>query len=214
MRLFIVAVTLSLTLTFLIAGVPGAGTLADAQENCHPSYEGACLDASLSDYDCYGGEGNGPGYTGEVTVVGPDKYDLDNDDDGIGCDGVSMPAATEAATATSTPEVEASPTGVSTAPPTQSAPQATLTATTAAAVAPKAGSGPASWNGNDPMPWLVAGLAGAGIAWLIAGVSGAAVRVAARGAKGDDARRPAPHHFVPTMRPTRRSDDKRGSVDK
>lgn len=54
--------------------------------NCHPSYTGACLDANASDYDCRGGGGNGPYYTGRVTVVGPDVYRLDGDGDGTGCD--------------------------------------------------------------------------------------------------------------------------------
>ncbi|MEU4321141.1 hypothetical protein ACFV24_12125 [Nocardia fluminea] len=39
-----------------------------------------------SDVDCASGSGNGPAYTGRVRVVGPDVYDLDRDDDGIGCD--------------------------------------------------------------------------------------------------------------------------------
>jgi endonuclease YncB( thermonuclease family) len=47
--------------------------------NCHPSYAGACLDPSSPDYDCAGGEGDGPDYTGPVRVVGPDDYGLDND---------------------------------------------------------------------------------------------------------------------------------------
>ncbi|MBF6184039.1 MULTISPECIES: hypothetical protein [Nocardia] len=33
-----------------------------------------------------GGSGNGPAYTGRVRVVGPDEYDLDRDNDGIGCE--------------------------------------------------------------------------------------------------------------------------------
>ena len=53
--------------------------------NCHPSYEGACLDPNASDYDCAGGSGDGPKYTGTVTVVGPDVFGLDGDSDGIGC---------------------------------------------------------------------------------------------------------------------------------
>jgi len=56
------------------------------QPRCHPSYEGACLDPNCSDYDCAGGSGNGPCYTGTVRVVGPDVYDLDRDRDGIGCE--------------------------------------------------------------------------------------------------------------------------------
>ena len=56
------------------------------QTNCHPSYQGACLDPNASDYDCAGGEGNGPEYTGTVTVIGPDEFDLDADGDGLGCE--------------------------------------------------------------------------------------------------------------------------------
>lgn len=55
-------------------------------DDCHPSYAGACLDPTASDYDCSGGSGNGPRYTGRVTVVGPDVWDLDRDNDGIGCE--------------------------------------------------------------------------------------------------------------------------------
>jgi endonuclease YncB( thermonuclease family) len=54
--------------------------------NCHPSYKGACLDPNASDYDCAGGSGNGPKYTGPVTVVGYDEYGLDADGDGVGCE--------------------------------------------------------------------------------------------------------------------------------
>jgi resuscitation-promoting factor RpfB len=54
--------------------------------NCHPSYTGACLDPSASDYDCAGGSGDGPKYTGFVHVVGYDEYGLDADNDGLGCE--------------------------------------------------------------------------------------------------------------------------------
>jgi hypothetical protein len=57
-----------------------------ADASCDPSYEGACLDPTASDYDCAGGSGDGPQYTGTVTVVGDDHFDLDRDGDGIGCD--------------------------------------------------------------------------------------------------------------------------------
>lgn len=53
--------------------------------SCHPSYSG-CLKADASDYDCAGGSGNGPYYTGRVSVIGPDVFDLDRDNDGIGCE--------------------------------------------------------------------------------------------------------------------------------
>lgn len=52
---------------------------------CHPSYSG-CLKSSASDYDCAGGSGNGPYYTGRVQVIGPDVFDLDRDNDGWGCE--------------------------------------------------------------------------------------------------------------------------------
>jgi pyruvate/2-oxoglutarate dehydrogenase complex dihydrolipoamide acyltransferase (E2) component len=55
------------------------------QANCHPSYD-PCLDPNASDYDCEGGSGDGPEYTGLVTVNGSDDYDLDRDGDGTGCD--------------------------------------------------------------------------------------------------------------------------------
>jgi hypothetical protein len=54
--------------------------------DCDPSYEGACLDPSASDYDCQGGSGDGPEYTGTVTVTGDDHFGLDRDGDGIACE--------------------------------------------------------------------------------------------------------------------------------
>jgi hypothetical protein len=55
------------------------------EENCHPSYD-PCLDPNASDYDCDGGSGDGPEYTGPVTVKGDDPYDLDSDGDGYACE--------------------------------------------------------------------------------------------------------------------------------
>ena len=52
--------------------------------NCTPGYS-PCL-APKSDYDCAGGSGNGPGYTGLVHVTGSDPYDLDADGDGVACE--------------------------------------------------------------------------------------------------------------------------------
>lgn len=52
---------------------------------CHPSYSG-CLEPNASDYDCAGGSGNGPYYTGPVRVLGPDIFDLDRDGDGVACE--------------------------------------------------------------------------------------------------------------------------------
>jgi hypothetical protein len=56
--------------------------------NCTPGYS-PCLPEGPSDYDCYGGSGNGPAYTKPgVTyhVTGSDPYDLDADGDGLGCE--------------------------------------------------------------------------------------------------------------------------------
>jgi hypothetical protein len=60
----------------------GGGGGAD----CDPNYSGACLDPNSPDYDCEGGSGDGPDYTGRVEVVGDDHFDLDRDGDGVGCD--------------------------------------------------------------------------------------------------------------------------------
>lgn len=58
----------------------------DAASECDPSYSGACLDPYAYDYDCEGGSGDGPAYTGTVSVVGEDHFDLDRDSDGVGCE--------------------------------------------------------------------------------------------------------------------------------
>lgn len=52
---------------------------------CHPSYSG-CLTPGIGDYDCRGGSGDGPNYTGKVQVLGPDVFRLDRDGDGTACD--------------------------------------------------------------------------------------------------------------------------------
>jgi hypothetical protein len=76
-------------------GVPPgcAGYAADLQarraepaEKCDPNYEGACLNPDSPDYDCSGGSGNGPDYTGPVRSVGSDPFDLDRDGDGYACE--------------------------------------------------------------------------------------------------------------------------------
>jgi hypothetical protein len=62
---------------------------AEAEEEaseCDSNYAGACLDPYAYDYDCEGGSGDGPEYTGYVTVVGEDHYGLDADSDGTGCE--------------------------------------------------------------------------------------------------------------------------------
>lgn len=56
----------------------------DGGDNCTPGYS-PCLPPA-SDYDCAGGSGNGPAYTGTVRVTGSDPYGLDSDGDGFGCE--------------------------------------------------------------------------------------------------------------------------------
>jgi beta-lactam-binding protein with PASTA domain len=51
---------------------------------CTPGYS-PCLPPA-SDYDCAGGSGDGPRFTGPVRVSGIDIYDLDDDSDGRGCE--------------------------------------------------------------------------------------------------------------------------------
>ena len=63
---------------------PAPPTTVAAAAGCHPSYS-PCVPVA-SDVDCEGGSGNGPAYTGRVSVIGPDEYDLDRDGDGTGCD--------------------------------------------------------------------------------------------------------------------------------
>ena len=60
-------------------------TDTSSEQKCHPSYSG-CLNPNVSDYDCAGGSGNGPYYTGMVRVIGPDVFGLDRDGDGWGCE--------------------------------------------------------------------------------------------------------------------------------
>jgi hypothetical protein len=79
-------VTLALSAVAVLIGVSGCGVGASGSSACDPSYHGACLDPSAADYDCEGGSGNGPKYTGRVRVVGDDHFGLDRDDNGIGCE--------------------------------------------------------------------------------------------------------------------------------
>ena len=78
-KLFVVAATAA---AMLVAGA----TPATAARRCDRNYKGACLRANASDYDCAGGSGDGPYYTGLVRVVGVDHYGLDRDGDGVACE--------------------------------------------------------------------------------------------------------------------------------
>ncbi len=59
---------------------------SEGGSDCDPNYEGQCLDPNSPDYDCEGGSGDGPEYTGPVTVVGDDHFGLDRDGDGSACE--------------------------------------------------------------------------------------------------------------------------------
>jgi hypothetical protein len=84
-RLVAALASLSLVCGAVAADAPAAVDKKPPKK-CHPSYKGACLDPNASDYDCIGGSGNGPKYTGLVRVVGPDVFRLDADHDGWGCE--------------------------------------------------------------------------------------------------------------------------------
>lgn len=76
----LLAVVVVAAAVIVSSGVPAVA------KRCHPSYKGRCLKVNAGDYDCIGGSGNGPNYTGRVRVVGPDVFRLDADHDGIGCE--------------------------------------------------------------------------------------------------------------------------------
>jgi len=88
MAIRMVTLLVGLVLGALFVGVAGEVTAQD----CHPSYEGQCLDPGALDYDCAGGDGDGPLYSGPVTVVGEDVFGLDGDGNGLGCE--NSPAQT------------------------------------------------------------------------------------------------------------------------
>lgn len=57
---------------------------SNGRRHCTPGYR-PCLHPAY-DYDCRGGSGDGPRYTGLVRVTGSDPYRLDTDNDGWGCE--------------------------------------------------------------------------------------------------------------------------------
>ena len=85
----ILAIVVIAFLVWLISNLGGSGQSSEStsfpEQKCHPSYSG-CLNPNASDYDCIGGSGNGPYYTGTVRVIGPDVFGLDRDGDGWGCE--------------------------------------------------------------------------------------------------------------------------------
>ncbi len=73
-------------LMILVVATLNTAVTATYAAGCDPNYTGACVPIAI-DVDCAGGSGNGPAYVrGPVQVVGQDIYDLDRDNDGIGCE--------------------------------------------------------------------------------------------------------------------------------
>jgi hypothetical protein len=90
------AVLIAATVAVVGTGVAGTALSAGATDpttsvrtrHCTPGYK-PCIPDRPSDVDCYGGGGNGPRYTkpGVVYKVwGADRYGLDGDNDGRGCE--------------------------------------------------------------------------------------------------------------------------------
>jgi hypothetical protein len=79
-------VLLMLVVLTSFAAWQSAASARPTKPRCHPSYKLKCLKPNAYDYDCIGGRGNGPLYTGLVKVVGPDVFRLDADHDGWGCE--------------------------------------------------------------------------------------------------------------------------------
>jgi len=76
--------------TFLPEPPPPSPEPRNAGPDCTPGYD-PCLPDYGSDYDCAGGTGDGPYYSGNVNVQrGMDIYDLDRDGDGLGCESASF----------------------------------------------------------------------------------------------------------------------------
>jgi hypothetical protein len=67
----------------VVSNVPRSPDTGETR-NCTRGYS-PCLPPAF-DYDCRGGSGNGPKYTGPVRVTGSDPYELDNDHDGKACE--------------------------------------------------------------------------------------------------------------------------------
>lgn len=77
--------TVTLTVAKKAPPPPPVATASESSgAGCTPGYS-PCLPPA-SDYDCSGGSGDGPEYTGYVTVTGSDPYGLDADGDGVGCE--------------------------------------------------------------------------------------------------------------------------------
>jgi hypothetical protein len=90
--------TLTAITIAVVLGITGLGSTLSASAaeepvraralSCTPGYS-PCIPNRASDVDCYGGSGNGPRYTRPGVVYrvrGADRYRLDADNDGRGCE--------------------------------------------------------------------------------------------------------------------------------
>jgi len=83
--------SIAVSSVLLVAGLPSLGAVAVSSSpaaSCTPGYK-PCIPNKSSDVDCRAGSGNGPRYTrsGVVyRVTGSDRYRLDADNDGWGCE--------------------------------------------------------------------------------------------------------------------------------
>jgi hypothetical protein len=91
-RKTITAIALAVVLGITGLGSTLSASAADesvqARGNCTAGYR-PCIADRASDVDCYGGSGNGPRYTRSGVVYrvsGSDRYRLDADNDGRGCE--------------------------------------------------------------------------------------------------------------------------------
>jgi hypothetical protein len=84
-RLALVGTQVILAATALVAISPATVSAT----SCTPGYT-PCLANKASDVDCWGGSGNGPRYTKPHVTYhvkrGFDRYRLDADHDGLGCE--------------------------------------------------------------------------------------------------------------------------------
>ncbi|CAN5614211.1 hypothetical protein BH10ACT11_BH10ACT11_06030 [soil metagenome] len=57
------------------------------KRKCDPNYSGACLNARASDYDCKGGDGDGPKYVqGPIRITGNDHFGLGTAGNKVACE--------------------------------------------------------------------------------------------------------------------------------
>jgi hypothetical protein len=75
---------------FAFTPVSSGKDAAPTTQNCNPNYSG-CVPNDPVDVDCFGGAGDGPAFTAETRVIGSDVYGLDEDGDGVGCEGAEVP---------------------------------------------------------------------------------------------------------------------------